>query len=340
MKRINLSSITTNTIKRIKLSYIITIIILLIIYNLIYLCIHQNHLDYWTIFWTCIGSLAVPISIVIFFYQERESQKNKLDEETRLILTELFPKFISKSNLYNLNKESDEQKIQLILSGTTILSKIDMFNDMNKNGKSDDFSDYISSIVATLLPFSAEIHSDFSTISHFFEEYEEEYGNVKKSDVESKKLNEDVKKLDYKEGIDDKKIKRKNEYKLFNSNINIPSNFLLRDSDNVLIVRTHGDKDSDILGNWKISAQRAENLHYIIGVNGTINGPKKYLKTFKIKKCIPMAENRFKFIKYSDEQSNLDDIDQDFIDSLGESLQKWTAMNPVRYLSGLIEKIN
>lgn len=66
MKRINLLS----TI----LTIISAIIILMIIYNLTYLCNYPDHFDYWAIFWACISALAVPTSVIGFFLTHQKQQ--------------------------------------------------------------------------------------------------------------------------------------------------------------------------------------------------------------------------------------------------------------------------
>ncbi len=322
--------------------------------------------DYWNIFWTCIGALAVPLAIISYLVKQQREKKNKLNDYVLNVVQKELPKFweLSKKKELKHNLSKDEyyeflsQGISLLITFEKIIKEYDI-ND------SDSLSIYMTLVAEKMNSERGNFEDEFAldtTLDTIIKGNQKEslFGKVKKMNfivwIKSKVCSAD--KIETNSVIS----KEPNSYDSNFTNQN--KNFTNQNKrEEILIVRTVRTSSlPDFMGDWKISADRASSVGYVIGIQGYVNQKEKEYKGIKaVDKETLTEDGRIKFIEKTnavDETKILSKIKNNISDKLtGDkkiavesctSIEEivnllisetgWKGINPTVYMSHLVER--
>lgn len=316
--------------------------------------------DYWNIFWTCIGALAVPLAIISYLVKQQREKKNKLNDYVLNVVQKELPKFweLSKKKDLNNNLNDDEyyeflsQGISLLITFEKIIKEYDI-ND------SDSLNIYMTLVADKMSSERKNFEDEFAldtTLDTIMK------GNQQRPLVGK------VTKMNFIVWIKSKIC----------SSDNIKGNPVIYDDQNtkdnisvnnkreeILIVRTVPTSSfPDFMGDWKISANRASSVGYVIGVEGYVNqDEKKYLGVKAVDREVLTEDGRIKFIEKTDKDDEntilnkiKEDISDNLVDNKNDELNSitnlkeivnflisetgWKGINPTVYMSHLTSEFN
>lgn len=318
----------------------------------------NGHLfDYWNMIWTAVGTMAIPLTIITFLIdknnhrkkmieneQKNEVQKQKelrelmnkeekeLQAKKRALIENEIPSFWCKYNTHYQSNKSSENNVSrenlspetndMLTSGIRILFKINAIQEYftSKDSSSDDIEKYSELIVNFLANYKTLITDDFPVLNTLFDKFDSQSTSLEPQTI-------------------------KTNVNLANEIIKLLPNSDDIKTSNTLIIRTLDSSGSieRITGDWKMSAEKAKNIKYIIGVTGSAYGKKSYLKTAKVMGSKSVGD-RVRFI--SDSKIILDNTvsspshkTEEMRDKVNELVENWNAINPIVYMSHMEAKL-
>ncbi|MFK8254625.1 hypothetical protein [Leuconostoc mesenteroides] len=276
--------------------------------------------NYWENFWAFYGTILAIIGAVYCVMLQSNSDKlQKKRESVDQIFIENLPKLLKYDNANDASSNAEQEyddsseKLELVIKTLLLIDKnvgdeIDyIYVNQSEKTKDNRFIECLSNINTTI--------------------NEEELTLIEEKFPRLKKLI-DVMKNSF----------RKDETIIENKSLTLKTlqSIYHNDSD-ILIVRANSalnstDVDSKILGDWRISFERAKNVKVLIAVEGKISGTntkKKIIKLLFVNEPEQKEKGRVSFSINSDISNKVNP--DTYVGMELPELEQWNPMNPVLY---------